>query len=673
MAVIDKLNNANALNLASSWSGSVFPGVADLARWNFNAVNNVSTGLIASGTNGLSVGAIQWTSVQQNVTTISSGTAGPITLNGYSSGSSVFGLINNGAQERFDCQVNIPTAQTWSIGNGANTLVDVGFTSANGFLSGSGDIIKTGATGSLRFFRTNPLYTGNIYIDEGDVMIGAVGATAGSGIIYLNRNNNPIANSQIGGYAAISPTIANTIIANGNFSLQANSTGNSNGTGTVTYSGPLQITATSSINLNVPAGAATITGAVSGNVNLSKIGTGALNLNNANPNLRGILRLVAGSTTTNNTGSLKNTIIDYRSGDTGIVSPPTNYTVGGWSGDRNITLTVNPANFGNDVGLDATYTGVMGGTVTTTKVGTNRQVLAGNNTRTGQLYVNGGTLSLQHANAAGNTASEIFVSSNGELELFGGITLFSKPLYLGQNSNYGTLTSVSGNNTYSGVVNIGPQLIAVTNPLQVLSASINVKDSTLTLSSALSSYGTSSAVVSFDKIGTGTLELKANSTFVGTTYVISGSLKLSAQTPISGTLICDAVGDNQDITFGNITRIDIPKYDGGENGIKVINLDNSSGVGVDFHTYEDPNSYVPTFTGKGTYYKHGTGDIDLRNKTTTNISVEAGSMIADATTIFSGSNGANVSIKASLQTIGLTHMLFPNNLTFANNATIIFG
>lgn len=658
MAVIDKLNNTNALNLATSWSGSIFPGTADLARWNFNAANAVSTGLIASGTNGLSVGAIQWTSVQQNLTTISSGTAGPITLNGYISGSNIYGVINNGYVERFDCQVNIPTAQTWSIGNGPNTLVDIGYTSANGFLSGSGDIIKTGPTGSLRFFRANPLYTGNIYIDEGDVMISAVGATAGSGIIYLNRNNNASANPQIGSSLTVSPTIANTIIANGNFSLQANSTGNSSGTGTVTYSGPIQILTTSSINLGVPAGAATITGQISssGNVNIAKTGAGNLNLNNSNPNFKGTIRMVAATINVGNIGALQNIILDSRIGDTGTWAGTSNYTIGGLSGDRGANITISPINIGNSIGLDANFSGVISNSAVTTKIGTNTQVWSGNNTRTGLLTVSDGILTLAHANAAGNTATAI-TSSGGTLELSGGIALFSKPLSISGTgyNNSGSLRSISGSNTYSGSIRL------------VADSSISVEDGVLFLLSAL----TGSA--SLTKIGAGTLELDAESVFSGQTTVSLGTLRLSAITPVSGTLVCDSIG-SRNVIFGNTTRVDIPKYDGGANGIKILNLENTSNAAVAFHTYADPDTYVPTFTGTGTYYKHGSADIDLRNKTTTNISVEGGRMLADDTTILTtGVSAVDVAIKAALQTPGATHMSFPRDLTFSNNATMTFG
>ena len=141
----------------------------------------------------------------------------------------------------------------------------------------------------------------------------------------------------------------------------------------------------------------------------------------------------------------------------------------------------------NDAVAEATFTGVIedlgANPSSIEKVGANTQVLAGNNTFTGGITINGGTLGLAHNNAAGT----------------------------------GAITVLGSTIDYADTVNIS-------NPIDLQNnVTLNVDTGSATQSGVISETGSSFDIT---KTGAGSLVLSAANTFTGTTQIDGGSIVL---------------------------------------------------------------------------------------------------------------------------------------------------
>jgi autotransporter-associated beta strand protein len=167
------------------------------------------------------------------------------------------------------------------------------------------------------------------------------------------------------------------------------------------------------------------------------------------------------------------------------------------------------------------------------KSGSGTWTLSGNNLYTGGTNVTGGVLVLGSANALGSTVSGTTQSGGSEIRLTGGLTTAAEPLTIngGGILNQGTLRNFSGDNTYSGTVNLAAQ------------SRINSDAGTLTLNAAPAVTGAFNLVVGgagnttiptamangtggLIKDGAGTLNLAGSNSFTGGTQANGGVLRL---------------------------------------------------------------------------------------------------------------------------------------------------
>jgi len=159
------------------------------------------------------------------------------------------------------------------------------------------------------------------------------------------------------------------------------------------------------------------------------------------------------------------------------------------------------------------------------KKGNGRLTLAGNNSYRGLTSITGGVLRASHNNALGTTDSGTTVSSGARLELQGGITVSSEPLFLygrGLTSDgIGALLSTGGTNTWAGPVTL---MGDGTNPTR-----IGASGGDLVISGLISDNGNNYGLLirNVDGNMTDTITLSNTNTYGGRTIIYQGVLKLA--------------------------------------------------------------------------------------------------------------------------------------------------
>lgn len=312
----------------------------------------------------------------------------------------------------------------------------------------------------------------------------------------------------------------------------------------------------------------------------------------------------------------------------------------------------------------------IGGARTITKTGTYSAVFSGNNSYTGTTVISVGVLNIRSASGLGSTGAGTTVADGAALELQGGITIGAETLLIkgsGVGGN-GALRSISGNNTYGGVVTINTtttiQSDTVGNKL-TLSDSIIGSNDILILQGAgdgetLGAISIGTQGITKNGSGTWTLSGTAANDFTGGSIVNSGELALNKTAgvdAISGALtIGDGVGtdtvklmaaeqinnasavtvqssgilnlNNQSETIGSLAGAGTVQFGGGgtANTLTVGNASNSDFSGVINGTSDTTDQLIKvgvgiltlsgaaanTFTGITTV---NTGELDLNKST----------------------------------------------------------
>jgi autotransporter-associated beta strand protein len=534
-------------------------------------------------------------------------TAEPLTINGT-------GVSSGGAL------TNSGVAATWSglialgsnasiISNNGNILVSnagtisgagFGFT-LDGTAAGSSiaSIIGTGAgtvtkNGSGTWTLSGvSSYTGLTAINAGTLKLGAAG----------NGTNSPL--GTVGSGTIVSATGAALDLNGINLStaepLTLNGTGVSNGGAltnssatSATFLGLLTLGSSSSIVANsgniVISSGGTITGLDLGltldgtnaaSSMASIIGTG--NNGTLTKNGSGTWTLSGystyGGTTTINAGTLKaSTYSDLSGGPIGKNSPVVFANVasavldvssaytnnvgslsGGGSTGGNVLMGTVPLSIGGDNSTPAVaYGGIISGSGTLHKVGTGTINFSGNNTTTGLISIEAGTLQLGAAGNGtntplGTTAAGTTVTATGAALDLNGITLSTaEALTLngtGVSGGGALLNSSATAATYSGLISLGSASsivgtngdIIISNAGTISNAYGLTLDGTTAGSSIASIIGTGANTVT--KTGTGTWTLSGVNTFTGGLAILSGT--------IIATTSSQAVGNGGNITLGN--------------------------------------------------------------------------------------------------------------------------
>ena len=461
--------------------------------------------------------------------------AGTVTLTGantFTSGTVQAGLLEGSA-------ASLATSGTFGAGGLTQVTFASGAANENwaGRMFGTGTFAKTGA-GTLTLTGSGGSTTGTLLISEGAVR----GTTDTFKRTIVNDSQLTFDQTTSGTYAGLISGSGDMLLNN---SGTITFTGTNTMTGTATVSGgrlvatratamPQSVVNNAAVGFN-NATSGTYSGAISGSGLLAKLGAGDMTLTGANT-YSGGTQISAGSLIGDTTslqgdvavsgGNLKfnqatsGTFTDvlsgvgnfFKLGAGDLTLTGTNTNAGPWnvSAGRLIGTTssirgdiTNSAAVVFDQTTSGTYSGIMSGAGTLTKLGVGDLVLAGSNSFAGGTTLGGGTLALGSANALGSAGTIGF--NGGSLQSSASNT-----------ADYSARFSNAANQAYK----------------------IDTNGQTVTLASNLTSSGGT-----FTKLGAGSAILGGNNSYTGATTVSGGSLV------INGSLA------NSDVTVQNLATL----------------------------------------------------------------------------------------------------------------------
>ena len=316
------------------------------------------------------------------------------------------------------------------------------------------------------------------------------------------------------------------------------------GAGTVTFAS-ISTTLKALANLNVTnkvalttngvidSGAFTLTnsGVISGVGALIKAGAGTTVLTSSNT-YSGGTTLNAGALALSNSFAL----------GTGTVTFASNSTI---QAIANLTLTNAFSIAASTVGtFDSgsfvlTNSGSISGSGSLTKAGAGTMVLSGSNNFTEATTISNGAVRVSNANGLGATNGGTTVLAGAALEVDGGIAIGAEALTLSNNgiSSSGALRSISGANTYGGLITLGT------------SVAVGVDADSLTLNGGVAPGAGSS----FTKVGAGTLILNSTSTATGIVTISGGTMQLGTNGAIASVAMNVTNGSTFDLNGRDAT------------------------------------------------------------------------------------------------------------------------
>ena len=283
----------------------------------------------------------------------------------------------------------------------------------------------------------------------------------------------------------------------------------------------------------------------------------------------------------------------------------------------NYTITGNTLTFSHAslyVNEEAVIESMISGSAGLYKHGNAKLILPNANNYTGTTDVRGGAMSIRHSSALGST-NYCHVFDECTLELEGDISV-NRGMYIGNNQAADTvanLRNVSGNNTWSGYVNLHGS-----HPY----ARVEVADgTTLTVTGPVQHHG--SGTGSLTKLGTGTLVLSSNSSnYLGDTHVDEGVLRIRSSNALGSTTAPTTVASGAALEIENNAHVGAEALTlngtgiGGTGSLRSTGGDNtwdgpvtesSAGIGVDAGTL----TINGTISGSGTFRKYGAGTLIL--------------------------------------------------------------
>jgi autotransporter-associated beta strand protein len=324
---------------------------------------------------------------------------------------------------------------------------------------------------------------------------------AGTGTFTLNAaNNNASATVHAGTLAlglndALAPD-AVQVDAGATLDLNRHSLtlGSLSGAGTVTSSlGPILIFAT--LTTGVDDSSTTFTGVIKGDINLVKDGTGTFTLGGVNT-YDGTTSVLAGTLRQGISNAVPPTALFVAPGATFDVNLRA-ASLGSLAGGGKVLLSDPTMTVGLD-NTSTTFSGVISGDGSLSKVGTGSFTLSGANTYTGVTSILAGMLSLGSSSALPPVATE--VGSGAILDL---------------NGHSITLGSLSGLPTGSGTVQSLGAVATLTTGQDNSSTSYN---------------GAINGAINFIKVGTGTFTVGGMpKKYTGSTHVQSGQVALGSE------------------------------------------------------------------------------------------------------------------------------------------------
>lgn len=272
----------------------------------------------------------------------------------------------------------------------------------------------------------------------------------------------------------------------------------------------------------------TFAGAISGTGGVTQNGTGVLSLTGANSFSGDVTinsgQILLGSATEFSTNTVVNNTTD------GLALNGFDATLGGLAGSGNLTLGTHTLAVGGN-NADTTYAGVLSGTGGLTKEGTGTLTLTGNHTYTGGTTIGAGTLQLGDGSATGIVAGDI-VNDGALIFNHSNSFIFNNVI-----SGTGSLTKegagsvkLKADNTYTGGTTINAGTLQIGKGGTTGSVVGDIVDNAALVFSRSNDFAYSGIISGTGKVtksgGEGTLILSGDSTFTGSTLVLTGTLQL---------------------------------------------------------------------------------------------------------------------------------------------------
>ena len=257
---------------------------------------------------------------------------------------------------------------------------------------------------------------------------------------------------------------------------------------------------------------------------LTFMGTGTLIMNTPSTSLvaGSVVSVTGGKIISSDATALTNATVNV--GGAGLFQLAGSQTIAGLTGNGSLTLNGNTLTVGAADNLSTTFTGTISNGTSAgglTKSGNGTLTLSGNNTYTGAVAVNAGTLKFGSTTAAGTTAGGVTVASTGTVDL-NGLTIGNEAFTLAGTlkNSAASAASLAGDVTLSG----SPTVSAVAAGPVTLG-------------------GTITGTGSLTKTGNGVLTLNGANNYSGGTTVSAGTVKLGKATALGGTTVGTTVAD----------------------------------------------------------------------------------------------------------------------------------
>lgn len=605
--------------------------------------------------------------------------------------------------------------------NNALTLNGTNALTLNGPISATGSLVKTGA-GVLTLNGANS-YTGGTTLAGGTVNVGASGAlgagavnvtgattlagtaagvgaalgnnfTLGNALTVAGANNLTLNGAISGAGGTLVKSGTGTLTLNGvnsfgggtlNGGTVVAGANNALGTGVINVAGPATVDSSGPVSLGnqfvlgdrLTVGGSqglTLAGALSGGGTLVKNGNANLTLSAANTHTGGVL-LNAGQLTLANAGGLGTGLLD--------VQGPATLAAGNLTVANGIRLgsTLGISTGGQALNLTGALNG--GGAIALNDGGT--LTLSGNNSHTGGVALNAGTLIAGSDTALGSgtlavggdanlqsTASRNFVNNvalNGNLSVLGANDIglagaIAGPGRLVMNGT-GTLT-LSGANTHAGTT-IGSG--TVQGAAGSLGGSVQNDSKLIITQGADAIYG---GAIS----GTGSVDVAANAntlvlsganTFTGGLNLLSGTVETRGGQALADTLAVNLGG-------GTVLRLADSETFGSLSGAGRLDL--GAGATVQMGQDNANSTFGGALSGAGNIVKNGTGALTLTGNSTQSGSfdVAGGALNVNGSLASSQVNvGAGATLAGSGTLAGATTIASGGALSATSGQTLTMG
>ncbi|OYW76648.1 MAG: hypothetical protein B7Z37_07545, partial [Verrucomicrobia bacterium 12-59-8] len=400
----------------------------------------------------------------------------------------------------------------------------IGASANDGVLTAGGAAATAGTLYLTNNHATNLLTLNSTITDNGAGVVGVT--TSGAGIIVMTGTNTYTGRTFVGGgtlrisneqdlgggplsFAADQLTLAGgTLNTTADFSIDDWNRGITLAAagGTISVNGSTTLT---------------VANVIAGTGSLIQSGAGTLALTAANT-YSGPTLANAGTLALGHVNALQNsTLTTATAGNvTFTLSGANTYNLGGLAGNDTVALGANTLSVGAN-NETTVFTGVLNGTGGLVKVGAGTLNLTAASTYSGDTRIEGGMIVLAHANALQNSTLDT-----------GNAGTQSANLTLGEGTTY----------------NIGGLKGSADFDLAVSNLSVGSNNQSTTFNGVLQGAFNNNVT----KVGSGTLKLTGNNTYIGTTTISAGHLDIGGTNLSSITVMAGAELGGEGSTLGNL-------------------------------------------------------------------------------------------------------------------------